>query len=51
LLLGVDDGGGVSINDTLLHIAQEGLPFGGVGPSGQHHGRLQVDGALRYPNL
>src|SRR6202022_2427845 len=29
--------GGVSINDTLLHIAQEGLPFGGVGPSGQGH--------------
>jgi len=29
--------GGVTINDTLLHIAQEGLPFGGVGPSGQGH--------------
>jgi coniferyl-aldehyde dehydrogenase len=29
--------GGVSINDTLLHIAQEELPFGGVGPSGQGH--------------
>ena len=29
--------GGVSINDTLLHIAQEGLPFGGVGASGQGH--------------
>jgi coniferyl-aldehyde dehydrogenase len=29
--------GGVSINETLLHIAQEGLPFGGVGPSGQGH--------------
>jgi coniferyl-aldehyde dehydrogenase len=29
--------GGVCINDTLLHIAQEGLPFGGVGPSGQGH--------------
>lgn len=29
--------GGVSINDTLLHQAQEGLPFGGVGPSGQGH--------------
>jgi coniferyl-aldehyde dehydrogenase len=27
----------VSINDTLLHIAQEELPFGGVGPSGQGH--------------
>jgi len=29
--------GGVSINDTLLHIAQDSLPFGGVGPSGQGH--------------
>ena len=29
--------GGVSINDTLMHIAQEGLPFGGVGASGQGH--------------
>jgi coniferyl-aldehyde dehydrogenase len=29
--------GGVSINDTLMHIAQQGLPFGGVGASGQGH--------------
>jgi coniferyl-aldehyde dehydrogenase len=29
--------GGVTINDTLLHIAQENLPFGGVGPSGMGH--------------
>jgi coniferyl-aldehyde dehydrogenase len=29
--------GGVSINDTLMHIAQENLPFGGVGASGQGH--------------
>lgn len=26
--------GGVTVNDTLLHIAQVNLPFGGVGPSG-----------------
>lgn len=26
--------GGVTLNDTLLHVAQENLPFGGVGPSG-----------------
>ncbi len=26
--------GGVTINDTIYHIAQHGLPFGGVGPSG-----------------
>lgn len=33
--------GGVSVNDTLLHFAQEGLPFGGIGPSGMgaYHGR------------
>jgi len=32
--------GGVTINDTLMHYAQEELPFGGVGPSGEgaHHG-------------
>ena len=32
--------GGVTVNDTLLHIAQEELPFGGIGPSGmgQYHG-------------
>jgi coniferyl-aldehyde dehydrogenase len=33
--------GGVTVNDTLLHIAQSALPFGGVGPSGMgaYHGR------------
>lgn len=33
--------GGVTVNETLLHIAQEELPFGGVGPSGmgEYHGR------------
>jgi acyl-CoA reductase-like NAD-dependent aldehyde dehydrogenase len=32
--------GGVTINDTIFHIAQDELPFGGVGPSGmgQYHG-------------
>jgi len=32
--------GGAAINDTLLHVAQEDLPFGGVGPSGlgSYHG-------------
>ena len=32
--------GGVTVNDTLLHIAQDELPFGGVGPSGMgsYHG-------------
>ena len=32
--------GGVTVNDTLYHIAQHGLPFGGVGKSGMggYHG-------------
>jgi coniferyl-aldehyde dehydrogenase len=29
--------GGVTVNDTLLHVAQPGLPFGGVGHSGMGH--------------
>ncbi len=39
--------GGVTVNDTLLHIAQESLPFGGVGPSGMgaYHG---YDGFLTF---
>jgi len=37
--------GGVSVNDTLLHIAQDSLPFGGVGASGMghYHGRWGFD--------
>ena len=33
--------GGVTLNDTLLHVGQEDLPFGGVGASGMgaYHGR------------
>lgn len=31
------DAGGVSINDTLFHVAQDALPFGGIGPSGMGH--------------
>ena len=32
--------GGVTVNDTILHIAQHHLPFGGVGASGMgaYHG-------------
>ena len=35
--------GGVTVNDTIFHVAQESLPFGGVGPSGMgsYHG---IDG-------
>lgn len=33
--------GGVCLNDTLLQVAQDDLPFGGIGPSGMghYHGR------------
>lgn len=39
--------GGVTVIDTVMHIAQENLPFGGVGPSGMghYHGR---DGFLEF---
>lgn len=32
--------GGVTVNDTLLHVAADDLPFGGIGPSGlgAYHG-------------
>ena len=39
--------GGVTVNDTLMHIAHDGLPFGGVGESGlgAYHGET---GFLRF---
>lgn len=39
--------GGVTINDVVMHVAQEELPFGGVGPSGMgsYHGH---DGFLEF---
>jgi coniferyl-aldehyde dehydrogenase len=42
--------GGVSVNDTLLHIAQHHLPFGGVGSSGMgaYHGE---HGFRRFSHL
>jgi len=37
--------GGVCLNETLFHIAQENLPFGGVGDSGMghYHGKFGFD--------
>ena len=42
--------GGMSVNDTLMHIAAEGLPFGGVGASGMgaYHG---YDGFATFSKL
>lgn len=39
--------GGVTVNDVVMHVAQEELPFGGVGPSGMgsYHGH---DGFLEF---
>ncbi len=39
--------GGVTINSTIIHTAQEDLPFGGIGPSGMgaYHAR---EGFLRF---
>jgi coniferyl-aldehyde dehydrogenase len=40
-VLGETISGGVSINETMLHVAQDDLPFGGVGASGMgaYHAR------------
>lgn len=37
--------GGVTINDTIIHVASSYLPFGGVGPSGigAYHGKASFD--------
>ncbi len=39
--------GGVTVNDVVMHVAQEDLPFGGVGPSGMgsYHG---YDGFMEF---
>ncbi|WP_035036631.1 coniferyl aldehyde dehydrogenase [Caulobacter sp. AP07] len=39
--------GGVTVNDVVFHVAQEDLPFGGVGPAGMgsYHGR---DGFMEF---
>ena len=37
--------GGACINETIFHIAQQNLPFGGVGASGmgRYHGKYSFD--------
>lgn len=44
-ILGNTVAGGVTVNNTLLHYAADGLPFGGVGASGMgaYHGRAGFD--------
>ena len=40
-LLAFTTSGGVTVNDVIMHVTQEDLPFGGIGPSGMgsYHGR------------
>jgi len=40
-VLGRTTSGGVTVNDVIFHVAQEDLPFGGIGPAGMgaYHGR------------
>lgn len=42
--------GGACINDTIMHIANENLPFGGVGNSGMssYHGKRSFDAFTHY---
>ncbi|WP_244858683.1 MULTISPECIES: coniferyl aldehyde dehydrogenase [Lysobacteraceae] len=44
-IIGSTLAGGVTVNDTLVHFAVDGLPFGGSGPSGMGaiHGRTGFD--------
>ncbi len=44
-VIGTTSAGGSCINDTIMHIANENIPFGGVGNSGMghYHGRLSFD--------
>lgn len=45
--------GGACINDTLYHIAQNELPFGGVGESGMgaYHGKYSFDTFTHYKGI
>lgn len=36
-LMNQSHAGGMCINDTILHVAQDDMPFGGIGPSGMGH--------------
>ena len=45
--------GGSCINDTIMHIANEHVPFGGVGMSGMgsYHGKLSFDAFTHYRSV
>ena len=45
--------GGGCINDTIIHLASEALPFGGVGASGmgRYHGKASFDTFTHYRSI
>ena len=45
--------GGLTINDCLLHVVQDNLPFGGVGTSGygQYHGKWGFDNFSKQKSI
>lgn len=45
--------GGGCVNDTLIHLAVPGIPFGGVGPSGlgAYHGKAGFDAFTHYKSV
>ena len=45
--------GGCCINDTIMHILPHGLPFGGIGNSGQgaYHGKASFDTFTHYKSV
>lgn len=45
--------GGVAINDTIMHITEENLPFGGVGNSGMgaYHAKASFDTFTHYKSV
>lgn len=45
LVINSTQSGAVCMNETMTHVAAEGLPFGGIGPSGSghHNGKFGFD--------
>jgi aldehyde dehydrogenase (NAD+) len=45
--------GGAVVNDTIVHVAAQGLPFGGVGSSGtgSYHGKASFDAFTHYKSV
>ncbi|MBR8831364.1 MAG: 4,4'-diaponeurosporen-aldehyde dehydrogenase [Chroococcopsis gigantea SAG 12.99] len=52
-VLGRTSSGGVCINDTIMHVGVNSLPFGGVGESGigRYHGKYTFDTFVHYKSV